>query len=70
MSAAQWLIASVGLLLAVTTFMLMRFPHHRREQYRGRPFSIGISLLAAALMLTLCLMFVWAQGQFEAGAWR
>lgn len=67
MSAAQWLIAIVGLLLAVTTFMLMRFPHHRREQYRGDPFSIGISLVAAVLVLALCLTFVWAQGQFEAG---
>lgn len=66
MSAAQWLIASVGLVLAVTTFMLMRFPHHRREQYRGGPFSLAVSVAAAALMLAVCLVFVWAQGQWEA----
>ncbi len=67
MSAAQWLLMIVGVILSVTTFMLMRFPQYRREEYRGGPFSTTTSLVAAVLMLVLCLIFVLAQGRFEAG---
>ena len=65
MSPAQLLIGIVGLVASITTFMLMRFPHHRREQYRGEPFSIAASVAGAAVILALCMAFVWAQGQYE-----
>ena len=65
MSPAQWLIALVGLSVSVATFALMRFPHTRREQYRGEAFSAIASLVAAAIVLALCLLMVWAQGRFE-----
>ena len=65
MSAAQWLIAIVGLVASVSTFALMRFPEHRREQYRGRPFSMAASLVSAAIVLAACLVMVWAQGRYE-----
>ena len=65
MSAAQLMIGTVGLFAAAATFILMRFPHHRREQYRGEPFSVVVSLLAAAAVLALSLSFVLAQGRFE-----
>ena len=67
MSAAQLLIGVVGAVLVVTTFVLMRRPEHRREQYRGEPFSFTASVIAAALMALLMLVFIWAQGRFEAG---
>jgi NADH:ubiquinone oxidoreductase subunit 6 (subunit J) len=65
MSAAQGLIAVVGLVVSFTTFVLMRYPQHRREQCRGRPFSMGASLVAAAIVLAACLVMVWAQGRYE-----
>jgi hypothetical protein len=66
MSAAQLLIAAVGACLVITTFALMRFPQHRREQYRGEPFSLIASAVAAGMMAILVLAFIWAQGRFEA----
>jgi hypothetical protein len=39
MSPAQWLIVTIGAVVSTTTFMLMRYPQHRREEYRGEPFS-------------------------------
>ena len=65
MSAAQLLIGVIGLGVSVSTFVLMRFPYHRREQYRGQPFSTAASLVAAAVFLAVCLAFVWAQGRYE-----
>ncbi|MGE3178070.1 MAG: hypothetical protein AB7O32_11410 [Vicinamibacterales bacterium] len=65
MDAAQWLIATIGFTLAVATFVLMRFPAYRRQQYRGEPFSLAVSLAAAGVMLALCLAMVWAQGEFS-----
>ena len=65
MSAAQLLIVIVGLGASFSTFVLMRFPHHRREQYRGQPFSIAASLIAAAVVLAVCLAFALAQGRYE-----
>jgi hypothetical protein len=65
MSAAQWMIATVCTVASVVTFMLMRYPHHRREQYRGEPFSVAVSLIAAGLVLALGVIFVFAQGRFE-----
>ena len=65
MSAAQLLIAVVGLTVSFTTFVLMRYPRHRREQYRGGPFSMAASLVAAAIVLAACLVMVWAQGRYE-----
>jgi NADH:ubiquinone oxidoreductase subunit 6 (subunit J) len=66
MSAAQWLIAVVGVVVSASTFVLMRYPQHRREQYRGRPFSIAASLVTAAIVLAACLVMVWAQSLYEA----
>jgi hypothetical protein len=65
MSAAQLLIVIVGLGASFSTFVLMRFPHHRREQYRGQPFSTAASLAAAAVVLAVCLAFALAQGVYE-----
>ena len=65
MSAAQLLIGLIGVGASVSTFVLMRFPQHRREQYRGQPFSTAASLAAAAVVLAVCLGFVWAQGRYE-----
>ena len=65
MSAAQLLIVVVGLGASVSTFGLMRYPQQRREQYRGQPFSLAASLLAAAVVLAICLVFAWAQGRYE-----
>jgi hypothetical protein len=65
MSAAQLVIGLIGLVASISTFVLMRFPHHRREQYRGQPFSTAASLIAAAVVLAVCLVFVWAQGRYE-----
>jgi hypothetical protein len=67
MSAAQWLIVMVGLVTSCVTFGLMRYPETRREQYRGRPFSMPASMAAALAVLALCLFFAWAQGRYEAG---
>jgi hypothetical protein len=66
MSAAQLLIVIVGLGASFSTFVLMRYPHHRREQYRGQPFSVAASLVAAAVVLAVCLAFAVAQGVYEA----
>ena len=65
MSAAQLLIVIVGLGASFSTFALMRYPHHRREQYRGQPFSTAASLVAAAAVLAVCLAFALAQGVYE-----
>jgi hypothetical protein len=65
-SAAQLLIVIVGLVTSFTTYVLLRFPEQRREQYRGRPFPQDASLTGAAVVLGLCLLFAWAQGRFEA----
>ena len=65
MSAAQLLIGLIGLGVSMGTFVLMRFPQHRREQYRGEPFSTTASFVAAAVLLAVCLAFVWAQGRYE-----
>ena len=65
MSAAQLLIAAVGVTAAVCTFVLMRYPEHRREQYRGSPFSMPVSLGAAVFILVMFVVFVWAQGLSE-----
>jgi hypothetical protein len=65
MSAAQWLIAAISATLAVAAFVLMRYPHHRREQFRGEAFSLGTALAAAALLAAVGVVFVWAQGRFE-----
>ena len=65
MSAAQLLIAAVGLIVSIITFMLMRYPRHRREQYRGQAFSTAASLVTAAIVLAACLVMVWAQGRYE-----
>lgn len=67
MSAAQILIAVVGAVMVAGTFLLMRVPGLRREQYRGEPFSLTASVIAAALMAVLMLVFIWAQGRFEGG---
>ena len=66
MSAAQLLIVVIGVTVSIITFVLMRYPQHRREQYRGRPFSIAASLVTAAIVLAACLVMVWAQGLYEA----
>ncbi|MFN0059750.1 MAG: hypothetical protein ACKVX7_14930 [Planctomycetota bacterium] len=65
MSAAQLLILVVGLVASMSAFVLMRFPQHRRAQYRGAPFSLRASLVVAAFVLALCLVLVLAQGRFE-----
>jgi hypothetical protein len=65
MSPAQLLIAVVGLTVSVVTFVLMRYPQHRREQYRGSAFSITASLVMATIVLAACLVMVWAQGRYE-----
>ena len=65
MSPAQWLIALVGLCLSGATFALMRFPRTRREQYRGKAFSVLVSLAGATIVLVFSLLMVWAQGRFE-----
>jgi hypothetical protein len=65
MSPAQLLIAAVGVTVAVCTFVLMRYPEHRREQYRGSAFSIPVSLGAVAFILVMFVVFVWAQGRSE-----
>lgn len=66
MSAAQLLIGVVGLGASFATFILMRFPEYRRQQYLGAPFSTTASAVTALLVLTFCLACVWAQGRFEA----
>ena len=66
MDAAQVLIGLVGLGASFVTFCLLRFPHLRRAQFRQyRAFSLGASLLGAAIILVLCLLMMMAQG-----AWR
>jgi hypothetical protein len=65
-SAAQLLIVLVGVGASAATFMLMRFPQHRRVEYRGRAFSMRASAMAALAVLAVCLVFAWAQGRYEA----
>jgi hypothetical protein len=65
MSAAEWMIGTICTVASIITFVLMRYPHHRREQYRGEPFSLAVSLIAAALVLALGVIFIFAQGRFE-----
>jgi ABC-type Fe3+ transport system permease subunit len=66
MSAAQWLIVAVGLVTSSITFALMRYPEHRREQFRGQAFSVRLSAIAALIVLAFCLLMAWAQGRYEA----
>jgi hypothetical protein len=65
MSPAQLLIAAIGVTVAVCTFVLMRYPEHRREQYRGSPFSMPVSIGAAVFILVVFVVFVWAQALSE-----
>lgn len=65
MSAAQLVIGVIGLGASFATFVLMRFPQHRRQQYRGSAFSTAASAVAAAVVLAACLACAWAQGRFE-----
>jgi hypothetical protein len=65
MSAAQLMIGTISVVASIATFVLMRFPQHRREQYRGEPFSVVASLIAAAAVLAVGVIFVVAQGRFE-----
>ena len=65
MSAAQLMIGTISVVASIATFVLMRFPQHRREQYRGEPFSIVASLIAAAIVLTVSVTFVLAQDRYE-----
>jgi hypothetical protein len=65
MSPAQWLVAGVFATLSSATFLLMRNPRYRREQYRGEPFALTTSLVAAAVMLAIGVVCVWAQVRFE-----
>jgi len=66
MSPAQWLIAVIGLTASAITYGLMRFPQHRREEYRGDPFSQTASVIGAVLILAFSLACVVAQGAYEA----
>jgi hypothetical protein len=66
MSPAQWLVAGIGATLSIATFMLLRHPRYRRDQFRGEPASLAWSLAAAALMAGVGILFVWTQGRFEA----
>jgi uncharacterized membrane protein SirB2 len=65
MSPAQWLVAGVFVTLSIATFLLMRYPRFRRQQYRGEPFALTTSLVAGAVMLATGVVCVWAQGRFE-----
>lgn len=65
MSLAQLLIGVIGLGASISVFVLMRFPQHRREPYRGEPFSLAASLGVTVVVLALCLLFAWMQGQLE-----
>jgi hypothetical protein len=65
MSAAQWLVGGICAVMALTIFMLMRYPRFRRDHIAGEPFALTTSLLGAAVMLTIGAVFVWAQGRFE-----
>jgi hypothetical protein len=64
MSAAQLLIGIVGLTASICTFVLLRLPQYRREQYRGQAFSTARwSRLRSSWLCTL--RYVWPQGRFE-----
>ncbi len=64
---AQAFIAVIGLVAAIVTFCLMRFPGYRRPQFRQYgAFSILASLLGAAVILTLVVLMVLAQGAWQA----
>ena len=67
MSAAQWLIVTIGVVTSYITYALMRYPEKGREQYRGHAFSVRVSIAAALIVLAMCLFFAWAQGRYEAG---
>jgi hypothetical protein len=65
MSPAQALVTGIFATLSIATFLLMRYPRYRRQQYRGEPFALRTSLVAAAVMLAIGVFCVWAQGRFE-----
>lgn len=63
MNPAQVLIGLIGVAVSITTFCLLRYPHVRRARLRQYgAFSLGASLLGAAIVLTLCMMMILAQG--------
>jgi hypothetical protein len=63
MNAAQAFIAVVMTLLAWAVFRLMRNPETRRPQFQQWPVaSRRASLLGAAAILLLGVLFVWFQG--------
>jgi uncharacterized membrane protein YeaQ/YmgE (transglycosylase-associated protein family) len=63
MNAAQVLITIVGLVTAIVTFYLLRFPHARRPQFRQYgAFSLATSLVGAAVVLAFCLLLAYLQG--------
>ena len=66
MSAAEILIAVVGVSASITTYALMRFPHTRREQFRGfGTCSVAASAAGALAVLLFSLVLVWAQRSWQ-----
>jgi uncharacterized membrane protein YeaQ/YmgE (transglycosylase-associated protein family) len=67
MNPAQLLISVIGLIAALATFCLMRFPHTRRDPFsQYGAFSFIASLGGAAIILLLCALMVWSQGAWQA----
>jgi hypothetical protein len=65
-SIAQIFIGFIGLMIAISTFCLMRYPRFRRPQFReSGAFSIGKSLLGASVVLLIIALMMLVQGIWE-----
>lgn len=63
---AQIFIGFIGLMMAVMTFCLMRFPKYRRPQFREYgAFSLRDSLLGGLSVLVLIALMILIQGLSE-----
>jgi len=68
MDAAQALIAIIGLVAAIVTYCLMRFPHMRRDEFRGfGAFSVAGAALGALCVFLFTLLLVLAQWGWQGG---
>jgi hypothetical protein len=63
LSLAQIFIGFIGLMMAVMTFCLMRYPQFRRPQFReSGAFSVKASLMGAVAMLAIIALMILIQG--------
>lgn len=62
-SLAQIFIGFIGLIMAILTFCLMRYPQFRRPQFReSGAFSVKKSLIGGLFILIIIVLMILIQG--------